>query len=101
MNILPLTLANLLQASQDFGFVSVKRERDCTGYLYKIEWLSKGGAQSMISISNAGSVTPSGTTVVATRIQAGGVIFNPISGDLTRTYHTYPQVTVDRVFETN
>lgn len=92
MNIAPTDLANLLQSSSDFGFLNVKRTGDCTGYAYTIEWIANGGAKSAIAINNTNSVTPVGTTVMASRIQAGGVLFKPVSGDLTRTYNTNPQV---------
>ncbi|CAF3592631.1 unnamed protein product [Rotaria sordida] len=87
-------LANQLQASSDFGYLNVKRSGDCTGYSYVIEWIANGGQKSAISITNAGSVLPSGTTVTATVVQSGGVLFKPLSGDMTRTYQTNPQVEV-------
>ncbi|CAF2963963.1 unnamed protein product [Rotaria sp. Silwood2] len=87
-------LANRLQASSDFGFLNVKRLGDCTGYSYIIEWITNGGQKSAISISNAGSVLPAGTTVTASIVQSGGVLFKPLSGDMTRTYQTNPQVEV-------
>ncbi|CAF0819146.1 unnamed protein product [Rotaria sp. Silwood1] len=87
-------LANRLQASSDFGFLNVKRLGDCTGYSYIIEWITNGGQKSAISITNTGSVAPSGTTVTASRVQSGGVLFKPLSGDMTRTYQTNPQVEV-------
>ncbi|CAF3637436.1 unnamed protein product [Rotaria sp. Silwood1] len=87
-------LAARLQTSTDFGFLNVKRLRDCTGYSYIIEWIANGGQKSTISITNTGSVLPAGTTVTASRVQSGGVLFKPLSGDMTRTYQTNPQVEV-------
>jgi len=72
--------------------LNVVRSGDCTGYKYNIEWIANGGDKPSISITNAGAVTPSGTTVTASVIQSGGVLFKPLSGDLTRTYNTNPQV---------
>ena len=72
--------------------MKVQRTGDCTGYAYTIEWISNGGNKPLISIANAGSVTPAGTTVAASNIQSGGVLYKPISGDLTRIYNTNPQV---------
>jgi hypothetical protein len=85
-------LAARLQSSSQFGFLNIVRSRDCTGYSYTIEWLTNGGAKTPISISNASSVTPSGTTINASVVQSGGVVFKPLSGDITRTYQTTPQV---------
>lgn len=70
----------------------MKRTGDCTGYSYTIEWVTNGGQKGMISIANAGGVTPSGTTVTVSNVQSGGVLYKPLSGDLTRTYNTNPQV---------
>jgi hypothetical protein len=94
VNILPSDLADRLQSSSDFGFVNVKRSGDCTGYSYTIEWIANGGAKPSISITNAGSITPAGTVVTNSLVQPGGVIFKPISGDMTRTYQTNPQVSL-------
>lgn len=94
VDISPEDLANLLQSSPDFGFLNVKRTGDCTGYTYTIEWISNGGAKGALAVNNSGSVTPVGTTVTTSRLQAGGVMFRPLSGDLTRTYNTNPQVTI-------
>jgi len=85
-------LANRLQISGDFGFLSVTRLGYCTGYSYLIEWVANGGQKTAISIANAGSVTPAGTTVTASIVQHGGVLYSPLPGDITRTYHTVPQV---------
>jgi hypothetical protein len=85
-------LANRLQSSSDFGFLNVQRTGDCTGYSYTIEWVANGGEKPAISIANTGSVLPAGTTVVASVVQPGGVVYQPLSGDLTRTYQTNPQV---------
>ena len=85
-------LAVRLQSSPQFGFLNIVRSRDCTGYSYTIEWVANGGAKTAISITNAGSVTPVGTTVNAVRVQPGGAVFKPLSGDMTRTYQTNPQV---------
>ncbi|CAM2722167.1 unnamed protein product [Rotaria socialis] len=94
VNVDPTELSNRLQASSDFGFLNVTRLRDCTGYSYTIEWLTNGGQKSDISISNANSVMPIGTTVTASVMKRGGVLFNPLPGDMTRTYHTISQVEV-------
>ena len=72
--------------------MNIERINDCTGYSYLIEWIANGGQKTSITVSNAGGVTPSGTTVTATGVQSGGVLFKPLTGDLTRTYHTAPQV---------
>lgn len=85
-------LAVRLQSSPQFGFLNIVRSRDCTGYSYTIEWVANGGAKTAISITNAGSITPAGTTVTASRVQSGGALFKPLSGDITRTYQTNPQV---------
>ncbi|CAF4739680.1 unnamed protein product, partial [Rotaria magnacalcarata] len=37
---------------------------------------------------------PAGTTVTPSIVQSGGVLFKPLSGDMTRTYQTNPQVEV-------
>jgi len=87
-------LANLLQASPNFGFLNVTRLGDCTGYSYWIEWVADGGQKTAISITNTGSVTPVGTTVTASIVQQGGVLYNPLPGDMTRTYYTLPQVRI-------
>jgi plastocyanin len=87
-------LANRLQISSDFGYLSVTRTGYCTGYSYLIEWIANGGQKTDISIANASNVTPSGTTVTASVVQHGGVLYNPLPGDITRTYHTVPQVEV-------
>ena len=92
MDISTSDLANRLQASPDFGFLNIQRTRDCTGYSYTIEFVSNGGQKPDITISNAGSVTPAGTTVTAATVQSGGVLYAPLSGDLTRAYKTNPQV---------
>jgi hypothetical protein len=84
-------LANELQSSPDFGFLNVVRSGDCTGYSYSIEWVANGGQKNAISIANP-AVTPAGTTVTASVIQLGGVLYQPLSGDLTRTYNVNPQV---------
>lgn len=68
------------------------RLRDCTGYSYLIEWVANGGQKTAISIANTVSVTPSGTIVAAAIAQQGGVFYNPLPGDMTRTYNTVPQV---------
>ncbi|CAF1415369.1 unnamed protein product [Rotaria magnacalcarata] len=94
VDIDPTELANRLQGSSDFGFLNVTRLRDCTGYSYTIEWVANGGQKLDISIANAASVTPAGTTVTATIQQRGGILFDPLPGDITRTYHTSPQVEV-------
>ncbi len=70
------------------------RSRDCTGYSYSIEWVANGGQHTAISITNAGSVTPNGTTVTASVVQQGGVLYSPLPGDMTRTYNTVPQVRI-------
>jgi hypothetical protein len=84
-------LALLLQSSPDFGFLNVARSRDCTGYLYTIEWVANGGQKSAISIANV-DVTPSDATVTASIVQQGGVLYSPLPGDMTRTYNINPQV---------
>ena len=92
MDISTADLVARLQSSSQFGFLNIMRSLDCTGYSYTIEWLTNGGAKTPISISNASSVTPSGTTINASVVQSGGVVFKPLSGDITRTYQTAPQV---------
>jgi hypothetical protein len=92
VNIPAADLANRLQLSPDFGFLNVQRLGDCTGYSYTIEWIANGGQKPSITITNPIGVTPAGTTVTATDVQSGGVLFQPLSGDLTRIYNTYPQV---------
>ncbi|CAF3925163.1 unnamed protein product [Rotaria sp. Silwood2] len=94
VNIDPIELINRLQASSDFGFLKVTRSRDCTGYSYTIEWLSNGGQKSNILVSNTSGVMPIGTIVTSSVTQRGGILFNPLPGDITRTYHTTPQVEV-------
>ncbi|CAF5166585.1 unnamed protein product, partial [Rotaria magnacalcarata] len=91
VNIATSDLAVLLQSSPDFGFLNVTRSRDCTGYLYSIEWIANGGQKSAISISNV-AVTPSSATVTASIVQQGGVLYSPLPGDMTRTYNINPQV---------
>lgn len=98
VDILPSDLSNRLQGSNDFGFLNVKRTRDCTGYDYTIEWLARGGAKDLMSTTNSGSITPAGTTVLVSTVQSGGAIFNPISGDMTKTYNTNPQVNINNEF---
>ncbi|CAF3091006.1 unnamed protein product [Rotaria socialis] len=93
VNIATSDLAVLLQSSPDFGFLSVTRSRDCTGYLYLIEWVANGGQKSAISIANV-TVTPSSATVTASIVQQGGVLYRPLPGDMTRTYNINPQVEV-------
>lgn len=85
--------ANRFQSSTDFGFLKVQRTGDCTGYTYTLEWIANGGAKSLITINNTASVLPNGTNVTSSRMQAGGVLFQPLSGDLTRTFRTISQVT--------
>ncbi|CAF1377186.1 unnamed protein product, partial [Adineta steineri] len=94
VNITAADLANRLQLSSDFGFLNVTRLGYCTGYSYLIEWIANGGQKTDISITNAGSVAPVGTTVTASVVQHGGVLYSPLPGDLTCTYHTVPQVEV-------
>jgi hypothetical protein len=85
-------LANQLQISADFGYLNVTRLGYCTGYSYLIEWITNGGQKTSISIANTANITPAGTTVTASVVQHGGVLYNPLPGDITRTYHTVPQV---------
>ncbi|CAF4964304.1 unnamed protein product, partial [Rotaria socialis] len=59
-----------------------------------IEWITNGGQKSPISITNTASILPAGTTVTPSIVQSGGVLFQPLSGDMTRTYQTNPQVEV-------
>ncbi|CAF3954248.1 unnamed protein product [Rotaria sp. Silwood2] len=94
VDISTLDLTNRLQSSSDFGFLNITRSRDCTGYSYRIEWLGNGGKKSLISIANIDSISPNGTTVTASVIQSGGIIYKPLPGDMTRTYHTNPQIEV-------
>lgn len=94
----PNDLANRLQSSPDFGFLNVQRRRDCTGYSYTIEWIANGGDKPSISITNTAGVTPVGTTVTVANVQSGGVLYRPLSGDLTRTYNTNPQVRKNSIF---
>lgn len=92
VNIDAKELANRLQGSPDFGFLNVVRLRDCTGYAYTIEWLTNAGQKSNISVTNTNNVMPTGTNVSASVVQRGGVLFSPLPGDMTRTYHLRPQV---------
>lgn len=78
--------------------MNVNRLHDCTGYSYTIEWIAKGGQKTPISITNSGSVSPSGTTVAASIVQSGGVLFKPLTGDMTRLYQTIPQVKMKRQY---
>lgn len=89
-----MDLTNRLQSSSDFGFLNITRSRDCTGYSYRIEWLTNGGQKTPISITNSASVLPSGTTATAYAVQSGGILYQPLSGDMTRTYHINPQMEV-------
>ncbi len=91
VNIAASDLAVLLQSSPDFGFLNVTRSRDCTGYLYTIEWVANGGQKPAISIANV-AVTPSNASVTASIVQQGGVLYSPLPGDMTRTYNINPQV---------
>ena len=86
--------ANRLQSSADFGFVNIVRRRDCTGYSYQIEWIANGGQKTPISITNSASILPVGTTITAYVVQSGGVMYKPLPGDMTRTFHTKPQIEV-------
>lgn len=72
--------------------MKVVRTADCTGYTYTIEWIANGGDKPLISITNAAGITPAGTTVTVSNVQSGGVLYRPISGDLTRIYNINPQV---------
>ena len=94
VDISTVDLTNRLQLSFDFGFLNITRSRDCTGYSYRTEWLSNGGQKSSISITHADSILPSGTTVIASVVQSGGALYKPLPGDMTRTYHTNPQIEV-------
>lgn len=60
--------------------------------------MANGGQKSSISISNAASITPAGTTVTASVVQSGGVLYKPLTGDLTRIYNTNPQVRLKQSF---
>ena len=63
-----------------------------------MEWISNGGQKPVMSISNTGSILPVTTTVLTSVIQSGGALFQPVSGDMTRTYHTSPQVRRKEVY---
>ncbi|CAF3424464.1 unnamed protein product [Rotaria sp. Silwood1] len=94
VDISTLDLTNRLQSSSDFGFLNITRLHDCTGYSYRIEWLTNGGKKTPISIANIDSISPNNTTITASVIQSGGIIYKPLPGDMTRTYHTNPQIEV-------
>ncbi|CAF3664415.1 unnamed protein product [Rotaria sordida] len=94
VDISTLDLTNRLQSSADFSFLSITRSRDCTGYSYRIEWLTNGGKKTPITIANIDSISPIGTTVTAFVIQSGGILYKPLPGDMTRTYHINPQTEV-------
>ncbi|CAF1653823.1 unnamed protein product, partial [Didymodactylos carnosus] len=87
-DISTLDLANRLQSSPDFGFLNITRGGDCGGYSYSIEWMANGGDKPAITIANQAL---SSGTVGASTVQNGGVIYQPLSGDITRIYHTVPQ----------
>jgi hypothetical protein len=92
INITAEELSVRLQSSRDFGFMNIQRSGDCTGYSYTLEWLVNGGAKSLLTVTNTNALTPAGTTITISRVQGGGVLFKPLSGDLTRLHETLPQV---------
>ena len=83
-------LTNLLQSITNFGYVIVKRSKDCAGFKWLIKWIN-GGNQDSLTI-NSFNLDGNSPTINAMTSIDGAALFLPISDDLLRTYHNKPQV---------
>ncbi|XP_012942613.1 fibrocystin-L [Aplysia californica] len=74
------------------GFAEVTESGSCSEFTYRVKMLSHTGNQPLMTVDKT---RLTGTNVDATvdTVVDGGVWFDPIMGDLLRTYHTSAQVT--------
>ncbi|CAL1525941.1 unnamed protein product, partial [Lymnaea stagnalis] len=77
--------------SMSVGFSDVVATGKCSDFSYRVTMLSQTGDQPLMEINSKG-VTGLNLNVTVQTITDGGVWFDPISGDMLRTYHTTPQV---------
>ncbi|CAD5116834.1 DgyrCDS5681 [Dimorphilus gyrociliatus] len=75
--------------------VKVTRTGKCSGYEWRVQFLTYHGDAPDMTISDHSSLQ--GTDAAASIVQGrnGGIFYYPIPGDMLRTMHDLPQVTVD------
>ncbi|MEE6507574.1 hypothetical protein FKM82_026763 [Ascaphus truei] len=83
-----------LQSIPEMGQVSVlQRYGSCTGYSWKIKWLTASGNQPLLQI-NGSAITGVNAQISAKKVTEGGLFRQRLQGDLVRTLHKQPQVEV-------
>ena len=103
-----------LQSLPDIGSLQVSRSKDCAGYTWTVRWNS-GGFQNPITVRvlnwfwflfihkmkhvclyikkiTASKLQGNAPNITTQTVTIGGILFNPILGNMLRTYHSVPQV---------
>ncbi|CAL1525942.1 unnamed protein product [Lymnaea stagnalis] len=73
------------------GFSDVTATGTCSDFTYQVTMLSQTGDQPLMEVDGS-QVTGINAKVTVQAVTDGGLWFDPIMGDLLRTYHTRPQV---------
>ncbi|KAG5842965.1 hypothetical protein ANANG_G00183390 [Anguilla anguilla] len=93
VDISPEDLQYALQGIPEMGLVQVTRSGGCTGYSWRVQWLSNPGAQPLIQI-NSSSVLGVNPRVWTSLSRRGGLFKSSILGDFLRVPESRPQVEV-------
>ncbi|KAM4688908.1 fibrocystin-L [Discoglossus pictus] len=93
-DISDVDLQYALQTIPEMGQVSVlERSGICTGYSWKIKFLTATGYQPLIQINDS-AITGINASISSSKITEGGLFRQHLLGDLVRTLHHEPQVEV-------
>ncbi|XP_013413864.1 fibrocystin-L-like [Lingula anatina] len=79
-----------LETLEGIGTVSVRRENLCHNYTWIVDWESAGNIP-LLNVDYSGLLPANAANVTASE-ENGGTFFDPIPGDLLRTYHTEQQL---------
>ncbi|XP_048777455.2 fibrocystin-L-like isoform X3 [Ostrea edulis] len=82
---------DLLMTIPNIGNVHVKKEGDCAEFEWQVTWLSRMGDLPAATVDGTKlrGISPAATIQT---VQNGGLWYNPIPGDMLRTYESTPQV---------
>ncbi|XP_069076730.1 fibrocystin-L-like isoform X2 [Pleurodeles waltl] len=94
VDISAVDLKFALQSIPEMGQVRVSEwYRRCSGYGRTIEWVTASGKQPILQVDDSNTTGINARTTASEHVQ-GGLLRRTILGDMLRTPHSQPQITV-------
>ena len=83
-----------LQETFQDGEISVKRDGDCRGYTWEVEWVQSGGDKPTMDVDDDNVKEFGDVSIQVTTVVQGGLDLSFIPGDMLRNTHTTPQLSL-------